>query len=458
VTRLLIECTNVFRNPRVNSGIQRVVRNIVRHLGSTAETVECIPVIFARGRLYRVTKLTPDPADEALLARAYELLERVNGAFWRAHGRYENHWPMTRVHNLRRAFYVVSRVLNLPIALGLRSLRLLGFDPLLLRAEPFEAHAGDQLVLLDSSWHEAHFGQIEQLKRQGVGIVAVLYDLIPLTRPEFFDTRLSAVFSAWFDWVIHTADGYMAISRSVRDQLKHELATRLGPVAAEKPWYGYFHLGSELDLIRGELAPPAELTRLFDAEQPVYLAVSTVEPRKNHTYLLDAFELLWAQQSPVRLCIIGRVGWKCDALIKRIEGHPEFGRRLFMFNQLDDGGLEYAYARAKALVFSSHDEGFGLPLVEAMQRGLPAMGSDIPVFHEVGGEYMAYFDLQAPQTLADLVTRFEQSGEFPAAGQLTDWQWIGWGGACRQLVDGIMAEVGPQEAPQRQEYTHAGRP
>ncbi|TIH10592.1 glycosyltransferase family 4 protein [Pseudomonas leptonychotis] len=458
MTRLLIECTNVFRNPRVNSGIQRVVRNIVRHLGSTADTVECIPVIFARGRLYRVTKLTPDPADEALLARAYELLERLNGAFWRAHGRYENHWPMTRVHNLRRAFYVVSRVLNLPIALGLRSLRLLGFDPLLLRAEPFEAHAGDQLVLLDSSWHEAHFGQIEQLKRQGVGIVAVLYDLIPLTRPEFFDTRLSAVFSAWFDWVIHTADGYMAISRSVRDQLKHELATRLGTVAAEKPWYGYFHLGSELDLIRAELAPPAELTRLFNAEQPVYLAVSTVEPRKNHSYLLDAFELLWAQQSPVRLCIIGRVGWKCEALIKRIEGHPEFGRRLFMFNQLDDGGLEYAYARAKALVFSSHDEGFGLPLVEAMQRGLPAMGSDIPVFHEVGGEYMAYFDLQAPQTLADLVTRFEQSGEFPAAGQLTDWQWIGWGGACRQLVDGIMAEVGPQEAPQRQEYTHAGRP
>lgn len=458
MTRLLIECTNVFRNPRVNSGIQRVVRNIVRHLDSNADQAECIPVIFARGRLYRVTKLTPDPADEALLARAYELLERLNGAFWRAHARYENHWPLTRVHNLRRVFYVLSRVLNLPIALGLRSLRLLGFDPLLLRAEPFEAHAGDQLVLLDSSWHEAHFGQIEQLKREGVGIVAVLYDLIPLVRPEFFDTRLSAVFNAWFDWIIHRANGYMAISRSVRDQLKLELASRLDSAAAEKPWYGYFHLGSELDLIRGELAPPAELTRLFDAEQPVYLAVSTIEPRKNHSYLLDAFELLWAQQSPVRLCIIGRVGWKCDALIKRIEGHPEFGRRLFMFNQLDDAGLEYAYARAKALVSCSHDEGFGLPLVEAMQRGLPVMGSDIPVFHEVGGEYMAYFDLQAPQSLADVVTRFEQSGEFPAVGQLSDWQWIGWAGACRQLVGGIMAEVAPQDTAQQQECAHAGRP
>ena len=458
MTRLLIECTNVFRNPRVNSGIQRVVRNIVRNLDSVADKAECIPVIFARGRLYKVTKLTPDETDDSLLSRIYELLERLNGAFWRAHGRYENHWPMTRANNIRYGFYLFCRILNLPIALAMHSLRLLGFDPLLLRAEPFESHAGDQLILLDSSWHESHFGQIEQLKRQGVGIVAVLYDLIPLTRPDFFDARLGAVFSTWFDWISHTANGYMAISRSVRDQLKSELSKRLGVTEAAKPWYGYFHLGSELDLAREELPPSEELTRLFEAVPPVYLAVSTIEPRKNHTYLLDAFELLWAQQMPVRLCIIGRVGWKCNALIKRIEEHPELGQRLFMFNELDDSDLEYAYLRAKALVFSSHDEGFGLPLVEAMQRGLPAFGSDIPVFHEVGGEYMAYFDLQDPQTLANLVTRFEKSGDFPAAGQLTDWQWIGWSGACGQLIDGILAEVELNAAAARQEYAHAYRP
>jgi glycosyltransferase involved in cell wall biosynthesis len=457
VTRLLIECTNVFRNPRVNSGIQRVVRNIVRNLDNVADKAECIPVIFARGRLYQVTKLTPEAADDSLLSRTYGLLERINGAFWRAHGRIENSWPMMRTHNARRAFYLLGRVLNLPVTLALCSLRLLGLDPLMLRAKPFQSDPGDQLILLDSSWHEAHFRQIEQLKLQGVGIVAVLYDLIPLTRPDFFDARLGAVFGTWFDWISRTADGYMAISRSVRDQLKIELSKRLGAIEATKPWYGYFHLGSELDLVRGEQSPSAELIRLFDNVSPVYLAVSTIEPRKNHTYLLDAFELLWAQQSNVRLCIIGRIGWKCDALVKRIEEHPELGRRLFMFNELDDSDLEYAYLRAKALVFSSHDEGFGLPLVEAMQRGLPAFGSDIPVFHEVGGEYMAYFDLQEPQTLANLVTRFEQSGDFPAAGRLIDWQWIDWNGACRQLVEGILTEVELRAATTRQEYAYADR-
>lgn len=244
----------------------------------------------------------------------------------------------------------------------------------------------------------------------------MLYDLIPLGRPEFFDARLGAVFSTWFDWVIRNADGYMAISRSVRDQLKSEINQRLGATAAQKPWYGYFHLGSELDLARAELVPPVELAALFETETPVYLAVSTIEPCKNHTYLLDALELLWAQHSPVRLCIIGRVGWKCEALLKRIEQHPELGQRLFMFNQLDDSGLNMPTPLVSATRrwFSPHmTKVLGLPLVEAMQRGLPAMGSDIPVFHEVGGEYMAYFDLKAPQALADLVICFEQRGEFP---------------------------------------------
>jgi alpha-1,2-rhamnosyltransferase len=71
---------------------------------------------------------------------------------------------------------------------------------------------------------------------------------------------------------------------------------------------------------------------------------------------------------------------------------------------------------------------------------------------------MAYFDLKAPQTLADLVAHFENSGEFPALRQLDDWLWIDWSGACRQLVDGILAEIEPLSARTNQEPSHADRP
>ncbi|EOX9051676.1 glycosyltransferase family 4 protein, partial [Pseudomonas aeruginosa] len=195
------------------------------------------------------------------------------------------------------------------------------------------------------------------------------------------------------------------------------------------------------------------LLRMFKAKAPVFLMVSTIEPRKNHGYLLDAFERAWAQGSQARLCIAGRIGWKCEALVERVRQHPELNKRLFMFNDLSDKSLEYAYSHAASLVFPSYVEGFGLPLVEAMQRGLPAMGSDIPVFREIGGEFMAYFDLADPQTLANLVTRFEATGEFPAERPVGEWRWIGWHEASRQLIARILLALG--KAPAHGEAVHA---
>lgn len=446
MSRLLFECTNVFRNPGVNSGIQRVVRNIVRQLEPASGSVECVPVLFAHNRLYRVAQLIPGREGRTLPAKAYAWLERLNQAFWRLHGRYEERWPMRRWHNARRAFFVLWRLLALPLTVALRLLRLFGYDPLQQRAEPFEAQPGDQLILLDSSWHAQHFSQIEGLKRRGVGVIAVIYDLIPVVRPEFFEERLRGVFNMWFDWVVHQADGYMSISHSVSEQVRAEITRRLGGEAAAERWYGYFHLGSELDLRDETGAPAAALVELFESGRQVFLAVSTIEPRKNHAYLLDAFELAWAEGSQACLCIVGRVGWKCEALIKRIREHVEFGRRLFMFNDVDDNGLELAYSKAAALVFSSHAEGFGLPLVEAMQRGLPAMGSDLPVFREIGGEYMAYFGLDRPADLAELVQRFESSGQFPAARALSGWRWIDWRESAGQLIAGVAAGRAGQHA------------
>lgn len=447
MARLLIECSNVFRNPGVNTGIQRVVRNIVRHLQdvSRQEGVECIPVVMAGEGLFRVEHLLPRQSDQSLPARLFTWCQRFHHALWGIHERLERHGIMTRWHNARRVSYVAFRLLSAPLWVLLRVLRLLGYDSFRRRASPFEHLAGDRLVLLDSSWHASSFTTVERLKRDGVGIVAVVYDLVPLLRPEFTEERLRQIFVTWFDWIAGLADGFVADSRTVREHVRGELIRRFGEQEAATRWYGYFHLGSELDLAQSDAPPSPELVELFSPGS-TYLAVSTIEPRKNHEYLLDAFELAWAAGSDACLCIIGRIGWKREALIKRIREHAQFGRRLFMLNDVSDSGLQYAYSHARALVFASHDEGFGLPLVEAMQRGLPVMGSDIPVFREIGGDYMAYFDLAAPQRLADLVQQFESSGCFPAPLTLEGWSWGGWREASRQLVATVLAE-GREEQP-----------
>jgi alpha-1,2-rhamnosyltransferase len=455
MTRLLVECTYVFQHPKVNSGIQRVVRNVINQLPERVDGVECIPVVMLKGKLYRVLSLTPldTPLFNGLMTFGGRL-ERLAHRFWQLHQRLDKRCTSRWT---RRALYAAYRLTALAgFSVPLRLIDRINHYQLPKRCSPLQHQPGDQLVLLDSSWHADFFPLAEQLKREGVGIVSVIYDLIPLTHPQFYDTRLVQIFNEWFDWIAKTADGYVAISATVRDQVREELHRRVGPAKADSLWFDYFHLGSELDLREETAAVETRLTRLFDTPEPVFLMVSTIEPRKNHDYLLDAFELAWAAGSTARLCIAGRIGWKCDALLARVRNHPELNRRLFMFNDLSDTSLEHAYSHASALVFPSYVEGFGLPLVEAMQRGLPAMGSDIPVFREIGGEFMAYFDLAEPQNLADLVARFESSKQFPAARDVADWRWIGWREASAQLAERTLRNL--VETPVVQERQHANCP
>ncbi|MFW9079917.1 glycosyltransferase family 4 protein [Pseudomonas sp. P2757] len=453
MTRLLVECTHVFKHPKINSGIQRVVRNVIQQLPPSARGVECLPVVVLKGKLYRVTRLAPlDSPIFNTIVTFGERFERLAHRFWQFHQRLDSRW---RSKTLRRLLYVGYRLASFGLfGIPLRLIEQINRYQLPQRCEPLQHQPGDQLVLLDSSWHSDFFLHAERLKHDGVGIVAVIYDLIPLSHPQFYDTRLVEVYGEWFDWISRNADGYMAISATVRDQVQAELQQRLGTAEVEKRWFDFFHLGSELDLRSADAAVEPRLKQMFTRPEPVFLMVSTIEPRKNHDYLLDAFERAWACGSQARLCIAGRIGWKCDALLARIRNHPELNRRLFMFNDLSDTSLEHAYAHASALVFPSFVEGFGLPLVEAMQRGLPAMGSDIAVFREIGGEFMAYFDLQDPQSLADLVTGFERSGEFPAARNVADWQWIGWREASLQLAERTARNVLEAPTAQARAYAH----
>jgi alpha-1,2-rhamnosyltransferase len=455
MTRLLVECTHVFQHPKVNSGIQRVVRNVINQLPESVDGVECIPVVMLKGKLYRVLKLGAlnIPLFDALMVLGGRL-ERLAHRFWQLHQRLHNG---SHSRLIKRLLYVAYRVTAITcFSFPLRVIEGINQYQLPKRCTPLPHQPGDQLVLLDSSWHTDFFPFAEQLKREGVGIVSVIYDLIPVTHPQFYDARLVQVFNEWFDWISKTADGYVAISATVRDQVREELQRRLGPAKASELWFDYFHLGSELDLSEATAAVEPRLTRLFKTPEPVFLMVSTIEPRKNHDYLLDAFELAWAAGSKAQLCIAGRIGWKCDALLARVRNHPQLNQRLFMFNDLSDTSLEHAYSNASALVFPSWVEGFGLPLVEAMQRGLPAMGSDIPIFREIGGEFMAYFDLAEPQTLADLVARFESSSQFPAARDVADWHWIGWREASAQLAEHTLRNL--IDVPLVQERQHANCP
>lgn len=440
--RLLIECTFVYENPEIHTGIQRVVRNVVARLNQVCEA-ECIPVIVRGTQLQRVTQLTPSGKPVKWLPLLERILCRILSLCWMLHASIDHSPMLAERATLRKAWWWCCRILSEPAAIGIKIVNRLKRRYLDVgRILPLEMQRDDVLVLLDSSWQMTCRSLLESCRPRGVKVVAVIYDLIPLTHPQFCGDALTRTFSNWFAWIARNADGFMAISATVRDEVRaHVMHYRPMPNSSDEqgaPWFDYFHLGTELDRAVASTEVNPVIVELF-TQRTVYLMVSTIEPRKNHAYLLDAFELLWAAGQDVALCFIGRSGWKNTALMQRIANHAELGHKLFMFGNANDGDLEYAYGHARALVFPSIVEGFGLPLVEAMQRGLPAMVSDIPIFREIGADYAAYFDLSQPRTLADLVQRFESSGTFPAHRPLQGWSWPGWSDATTQLIKRILA-------------------
>ncbi|MGB5085209.1 MAG: glycosyltransferase family 1 protein [Methylocystis silviterrae] len=264
---------------------------------------------------------------------------------------------------------------------------------------------GDRFVLLDASWGilSEHLPFIQGLADVGGQLITVLHDLIPLIHPLSVSPEMTDEFNAWFEKIVLKSDRIICVSKSTAmDLIAYVTRNNL----ATKPHLriGWWRLGADFDSEEG--APPsAEAKAVTANETPYFVSVGTLEPRKGYPIALEAFERLWLRGVDARYVIIGRAGWQSDALAHRIKQHQEFGRRLLWLENASDADLRHCYTHACALVYPSMIEGFGIPLVEAGRYGLPVIASDLPVFHETGGDHVRYFNLLDSIDLADKIEK-----------------------------------------------------
>jgi glycosyltransferase involved in cell wall biosynthesis len=161
--------------------------------------------------------------------------------------------------------------------------------------------------------------------------------------------------------------------------------------------------------------------------------VGTIEPRKGHLQTIKAFEQLWAKGVEINLVIVGGEGWKSvpdvqrrtiPLIIETLRNHPELGRRLFWLEGISDEYLEMVYGASTCLIASSEGEGFGLPLIEAAQHGLPILARDIPVFREVAGDHAIYFSGSQAMDIATAIEEWldrNDAGNVPSTANMP-WQ------------------------------------
>lgn len=286
--------------------------------------------------------------------------------------------------------------------------------------QPVDIARGDKLVVAGAWWAAPAqtAAVIEEFSQKGGSTVTVLFDLFPLLYYEICSNVDD--FVAWFDKIVLASDAVVCISRSVADEFIEIMATQQRPFrkGLRLGWQG---LGADFSG-GGAESPSQDVLALSDGTSPLLLSVSTLEPRKGYPIALDALDKLWREGVEVRYVIVGREGWMVSALKRRIVSHPEYGQRLFWLSNASDADLRYLYRTAHSLVFASIAEGFGLALAEAAYYGLPAIVSDIPVFREIAGNSVRYFDLADSEMLALRIREALAAPKTPPAIAVTSWQ------------------------------------
>lgn len=280
--------------------------------------------------------------------------------------------------------------------------------------KPVQVQRNDIFLGLDLAAHllPRHQAQLLRWKRSGVKVHIVVYDLLPLQHPEWFNPKTTRNFKRWIRWLAVYADSAVCISQTVKMELNTRINAIHGlPVGALPSSTIVLGANIEASAPSAGLPTKAEFLLARMRNTPAVLMVGTIEPRKGYDQAIAAFEQLWQLSTAApMLVVVGRPGWKTENLQQLLRTHPQTNKRLVWLEDVSDEFLAELYATCCGVLVASRAEGFGLPLIEAALHGKPVLARDIPVFKELRSEGLSFFDDDTTQGLATAITQWRQSG------------------------------------------------
>lgn len=229
--------------------------------------------------------------------------------------------------------------------------------------------------------------------------IVTIHDLTFLVVPEYAHPALRAYLGEAVPRNVRAADHLFADSRATKDDL-HRLfdlpdeRVSVVYVAAEERFRPY-SMDEQINVRPG-------LAAVGVPDGPYLLMVGTIEPRKNHIGVLRAFARLREQGLPHRLVIAGKRGWLCEPIFAE-HAALGLGESVVFLDFTADALLPALYACADLLLAPSFYEGFGIPVLEAMGAGTPAIISACPSLPEIAGGAAQIVPPDDPAALADAI-------------------------------------------------------
>ncbi len=323
------------------------------------------------------------------------------------------------------------------------------------------AEPGDVLLVLGSNWFHPFYGELvsQARERHGLRVALLVYDLIPLLRPEWCDANLVQRFRHWASSLLPQADVLLTISQwSGQDVLRiaerDRLTLRTKPVTIPIGTGFSIPPGHRVDQAPGDRLPPPG---------SYVLMVSTIEARKNHALLVRTWRRLLDALPPDRvptLVFAGKVGWLVDDLMQQLRNADWLGGKVVLVENPQDSELERLYRGCLFTVFPSFYEGWGLPVTESFSFGRPCVISNASALPEAGGELARYFD---PENGTQAFQVLREAIEDPAgvaawtARVAAEFKPVGWDESARAILRAI-DRARPAALPARDPSPGAGDP
>jgi glycosyltransferase involved in cell wall biosynthesis len=227
----------------------------------------------------------------------------------------------------------------------------------------------------------------------GQRLVVTVHDLAFLVHPELYQRAWRWQYRAGLTRAVRSADALIAVSRHTAEDLarytrvdRHKV--HVVPLAASLPASG---------------SDVAETLARLKVPEPYVLYVGTLEPRKNLVRLVRAYRRVAGLGARHSLVLTGPVGWHAQGLMRELAADAP--GRVVLTGSVSPEDLDAMYRGADLFVYPSLYEGFGLPVVEAMARGVPCIVSASSSLPEVAGEAALPVDPRSVAGLAEALER-----------------------------------------------------
>lgn len=233
-------------------------------------------------------------------------------------------------------------------------------------------------------------------------IHVLIHDVIPLEFPEFQRPWTVHPFKEKLRRVGQIADRVIYNSADTQTRVEDRLRAwgRVPPSIVS-------HLGT-IEPVPDEQAVPEGLP----TNRPYFVTIGTIEPRKNHAFLLDLWDEMGSDAPPLLIC--GSRGWNNDAVFARLDAMPDDSPVQELSN-LSDGALLALMAGSAGTLFPTLAEGFGLPPIEALAVGSRVLCNDLPVLREILGQSAVFVPVFERENWLHTIKSWEGSPLAPHA-------------------------------------------